>query len=196
MSQVRYSIWPVTLNKKGRANMTINNDYIATPNSVPACKMSLLQFKEMMRNALDAVPEDFQGDSDDFEEDYSPLLTCMDELDGITLTVPYVHNNENASAIDYNEYLSGVSLLGFHMLSNGVPIFGMYAGSDYAPPAVYIFYPDANEQLAIYVPVRGNAVNLANNAFIGEDAGIVNMDDETYMQQYGFDLGTLVLDCD
>lgn len=200
--------------------MVINYDCNIVANSVPAKKMSMDDFKNLLDYfllhgcAYDPVDEeDMETDDPDL---YSYIFTNLSDYG---LECPYNVNIENASAVHYDpKHIQGDTLLGFHMLPNGVPVFGIFAGSDYSMPAVFILYPNQEQKISLYVPIHGNGINVDMKCQIGEDPGI-NEDkqklvwdqwianglaseidiwemDETYFKKYGLDWDSAILDCD
>lgn len=184
--------------------MIVNNDYHVTHNSIHAKQTSLSQFKALIHQAFLKIPLDFREDDDGTVEQYIILLFNEEDLDELprklhpfASKIPYQYQIDNASTYAINKrvsYFQGKHLEGFRMLPNGIPILGIYASSDYGSTAMYIIYPNQNGHLDIYVPIRGNAVNLANKAIIGESLCDIPTDDASYLQKYGLTEDTLYLD--
>ena len=76
---------------------------------------------------------------------------------------------ENCDDEDNSDDEDLANILGLTTLSNGIPIYGFIAGGDWEIPLYACFYP-CNNHISIYVPCRGNAVNLDyKSAFGSED---------------------------
>lgn len=183
--------------------MLVNDDYQIKPNSIAAKAMPIKEFQMLVHQAYMALPDDFQIIQDNTIDQYLSLLMNEDDLDVLpkhlhpfASKIPYDYCiDEGYLSPDppHDNYYKGTTLTGFQLLPNEVPILGIYGGSDCGCQALFIIYPNAQGHLDIYVPVRGNAVNLINKAIIG-DAYIDKIDDEDYLHKYGLSTDTLYID--
>lgn len=187
--------------------MIINEEYRVMPGTINAQSMSMTTFINHLNDALEKMEAaDVEG---------YPLISpdedvCLSDEDVFPYTaflfdasengrLPYDSNIENVTVEPdkLDTEFSGEPFLGLHMMAGNIPVMGVCAYSDYAPPVTMILYPDNAGNIAIYIPVRGNAVNLVNKSFIGEAFDSDQyMDDDAYLEQYGMTMEDMSLDFD
>lgn len=177
----------------------LNQDFMCQPGSMIAKQMPMDTFKQKITQLLMKNPDS------EFDASYPP--TCdedytyiFEDMEGSGLTWPCIINPENVSTQYYHpNYIIGKPLLGFETLSNGVPVFAVFCGSDYSMAIIVLLYPDDKENIQVYVPIKGNAINVNDHRVLFEESPTV-FDTETqdiaYVQKYGYTPKSAVIDCD
>lgn len=75
---------------------------------------------------------------------------------------------ENFGCSDEDDFLNASDILGFKVLSNGMPYLGCNAGGDWEHPLYFIIYWDGTS-LRGYIPKDGNTYNTKYNTAFGSE---------------------------
>lgn len=164
--------------------MVINDDF--KPNyTLKAANFSEAELMDQIEKQYNAERD--PNWDDEFEES---ACTWVDTVKNSN----YVKNDIDFSTenIDYEDDEELQSILGLTTLSNGVPIYGCVVAGDWELPLYICFYSDG-KHVNMYVPRRGNTVNLDAMSAFGSDG-----DEDVsaaYLKKYGVESGEETYDC-
>ena len=135
----------------------INDDVELRHNIRKAAKISIDEFRDIIKNKLSCTSSYF-----DFETRIAGFciyddIICRDNEYNVAFDTILMDNDEN------DPY-------GYQTYENGLTFYGFKACGDWEFPVFMIIYYDG-ENLRLYTPIYGNAVNLDSYTAIGSESG-------------------------
>lgn len=175
--------------------MIINNDYV-TKTTLKADKISEAEFMKLIEKQY-KEEQDSKWD-DDFDNSHVwNWAELVKQSKFATANIDFSMENCDDEDSDLED------ILGLQTLSNGIPIYGFIAGGDWETPLYACFYPCGNH-VGIYVPCRGNAVNLDYKSAFGSEDNYCGTESEPdygdedvseyYLRKYGLTVDDNLID--
>ena len=170
----------------------LNEDYVPKK----PCLAVVIPKEKLMQLIQETYDKNRDIEWDDPWDEDTDVFTWAPIVRSSALTDTIDFDMENCD--DHFSSLAGLDqetkdLLGLTTLPNGVPIYGFMAGGDWEEPVYGCFYYNGHN-IDLYVPIKGNAVNLDfHSAFGSENHGYFYGDDkeadedesEKYIAKYG-----------
>ena len=122
---------------------------------------------ELKKHFQDALVAENIEDVCNDDPCWSYLIDLTGQIEKDLGKVEFDFENFECDAVSWQD--KDKEFLGFHMLPNGMPFLGCYAGGDWEYPVFFIFYWSGTEVRA-YIPKDGNTFNKKTKQAYGNGA--------------------------